>query len=124
VSSIRKPARTLTGIAVFLFFVIAAGRAADHEAKAHYQPGQHNTRHAICQAFGAECAKAIRVAQCESNLNPFARSRDGRYWGLYQFGAYARATYGFAWNHWAQARAAARMRKAEGWGPWPVCGRR
>jgi hypothetical protein len=107
---------------IFAFFVWAIGRAAD--AEAHYRPGTHNTRHAICQAFGPECAKAIRVAQCESHLNPFARSQNGLYWGMYQFGAYARARYGFQWNPWGQARAAARMRRAEGWSPWPVCGRR
>jgi hypothetical protein len=43
---------------------------------------------------------------------------------MFQFGAYARARYGFAWSPWVQARAAARMVRVEGWGPWPVCGRR
>jgi hypothetical protein len=79
---------------------------------------------AICDAFGAECAKAIRVAQCESGLNPRAVGGGGLYYGMFQFGAYARSTYGFAWDARTQAFAAAAMRRAEGWGPWPVCGLR
>jgi hypothetical protein len=78
---------------------------------------------AICLVFGDECAKALRVARCESNLYVYARSSDGLYWGLFQQGSYSRSTYGFGWSALEQARASKRHRDAEGWGPWPVCGR-
>jgi hypothetical protein len=113
-------AATLALIAAFTWLLYTAT-----DARAHWRPGtHHNIRHAICQAFGPECAKAIRVARCESHMNPYSRSSSGLYWGMFQFGAYARARYGFAWSPWVQARAAARMVRVEGWGPWPVCGRR
>jgi hypothetical protein len=80
-------------------------------------------RRAICIVFGAECAKALRVAECESNFNVHAIGGGGAFWGLFQQGAYSRSTYGFGWSALEQARAAKRHRDAEGWGPWPVCGR-
>jgi hypothetical protein len=78
---------------------------------------------AICHVFGPECQKALRVARCESGFNVRAVSPGGLYWGLFQQGAYSRSTYGFGWTALEQARAAKRHRDAEGWGPWPVCGR-
>lgn len=84
-------------------------------------------REAICAAFGWECAKAIRVAICESHLNVYAvGNRYGLdpYYGLFQQGAYSRARYGFGWSASEQASGAKRHRDAEGWGPWPVCGLR
>lgn len=81
---------------------------------------------AIHLVFGAEGAKAVRVAMCESNLNVHAvgnsRGADP-YYGLFQQGSYSRARYGFGWSALEQARAAKRHRDAEGWGPWPTCGR-
>jgi hypothetical protein len=127
VSSIRKPARTLTGIAVFLFFVIAAGRAADHEAKAHYTPGQHNVRHAInlawCGRSNAYCgasSEAWSVARCETGGTMSVWANNGQYLGLFQMGAYARGRYGHSTNPWGQARAAHRYYVASGrdWSPW------
>ena len=98
------------------------------ETRAALQPPMVvNPRTAICAAFGSECAKAIRVAICESNLNVHAignRYGADPYYGLFQQGAYSRATYGFGWSALDQARAAKRHRDAEGWGPWPVCGQR
>jgi hypothetical protein len=136
-NGIRKPARTMTGITIFLFFIIAAGRAADHEARAHYTPGQHNVRHAInlawCGKSNTYCedgAEAWQVAGCETGrtYNVYAKSRNGLWWGLWQQGAYSRGFGNWKWNAWAQADSAARAWRANGscWTcaqQWPTCGR-
>jgi hypothetical protein len=135
VSGIRKPARLTLGLAVFLFFVIAAGRAADHEARAHYTPGQHNTRHAInlawCGRSNTYCAassEAWMVAGCETGgtYDVWARNSnwppgdEGDYLGLFQMGDYARSRYGHGRDPWTQARAAHRYYVDSGrdWSPW------
>lgn len=79
---------------------------------------------AICAAFGSECGKAVRVARCESGLSVHAVGGGGLYYGLFQFGAYARKRYGFAWDARTQANAAAAMWRDGGWRPWPICGQR
>jgi hypothetical protein len=56
------------------------------------------------------------VAWCESRMNVYARNGD--YLGLFQFGSFARAHYGFAWNASTQARAAYRYFRDAGWAPW------
>jgi len=73
-------------------------------------------RSIICSVFGPHCSEAIHVAQCESTLNVYARNGD--YEGLFQFGSFARAHYGFAWNALTQARAAYRYFLDAGWSPW------
>jgi len=70
----------------------------------------------ICRVFGSHCGEAVAVARCESTLSVYARNGD--YWGLFQFGSFARAHYGFAWNAWTQARAALRYYRDAGWAPW------
>jgi len=70
----------------------------------------------ICRVFGSHCREAVAVARCESTLSVYARNGD--YWGLFQFGSFARAHYGFAWNAWTQARAAYRYYRDAGWSPW------
>jgi hypothetical protein len=126
-SGLRKPAKLTLGLTIFLFFVIAAGRAADHEARAHYSPGQHNTRHAInlawCGRSNSYCAassQAWRVAGCETGGTYSVWANNGQYLGLFQMGSYARSTYGHSNNPWGQARAAHRYYVASGrdWSPW------
>lgn len=99
---------------------------AAFQAKAHFKPGYHNRVHAINVAFCGGSLKpcslgneAIRVARCESgeNLWPWARSSGG-HWGMFQFGSYARSTFGFSWSPWEQARAAHRYFVMAGWSPW------
>jgi hypothetical protein len=95
------------------------------QARAHFKPGtEHNRRHAIVKAFchsykpcplGAE---ALSVAYCESGPNLWPWARNGQYWGMFQFGSFARATYGFQWGPWAQARSAYRYWAEAGWSPW------
>ena len=70
----------------------------------------------ICSVFGSHCSEAISVATCESHLNVYARN--GQYLGLFQFGSFARAHYGFAWDALTQARAAYRYWRDAGWSPW------
>lgn len=78
-----------------------------------------DTTTAICRTFGPYCGQALRVAWCESRYNVYARSPYG-HWGLFQFGAYARARYGFGWNAWTQSRAAYAYFRASGyrWTAW------
>ena len=76
----------------------------------------HSIRGVICSVFGSHCSEAIHVAQCESHLNVYARN--GQYLGLFQFGSFARAHYGFAWDALTQTRAAYRYFLDAGWSPW------
>ena len=78
-------------------------------------PG-NSVRSIICSVFGAHCSEAISVATCESTLRVTARNGD--YWGLFQFGSFARAHYGFAWDALTQSRAAYRYWRDAGWSPW------
>jgi hypothetical protein len=98
------------------------------QADSHNVPGYHNRVHAIHWAFCGKQTRrtcdlgwqAFRVAKCESGWSLAVHaSNGGRYLGMFQFGSYARSTYGFAWNPWAQSSAAYRYwRAAGGWGPW------
>jgi peptidoglycan hydrolase-like protein with peptidoglycan-binding domain len=69
-----------------------------------------------------------KIARCESGGDPTAVSRDGRYYGKYQF---SRATWRRMGGRGNPARApeseqdqrAAMLYEQEGTRPWPVCGR-
>lgn len=71
--------------------------------------------------------KAVRVAQCESGLDPGAVSPGGAYHGLFQLGAHFDATVAFyggtRLDAWANIQAARDAYLARGWQPWPHCGR-
>jgi len=86
-------------------------RAREYSGKTAASPAS-----IICSVFGAHCSEAISVANCESHLNVYARN--GQYLGLFQFGSFARAHYGFAWDALTQARAAYRYWRDAGWSPW------
>ena len=98
--------------AVVLVLVLATGNAEG--------ANKHQIRSTICQVFGSRCGPAIRVATCESRLNPFALGSQGER-GIFQlhpvhFGWLnedrlweprynARAAYilskgGRNWSHW------------------------
>ena len=70
----------------------------------------------ITDYFSDQPEKALKVARCESGLNPLAYNRSGPYIGLYQIE-----------NGPSDAREnvaqASRMHERRGWQPWPVCGR-
>jgi hypothetical protein len=96
-------------------------------SSSHNVPGLHNRLHAVHWAFCGRqtkhpCAlgyQAVRVAKCESgwSLAVHAHSSGGHL-GMFQFGSFARATYGFGWNPWAQSAAAYRYWRHAGWSPW------
>ena len=110
-------------VAAGLAFVLVALKPA----LGHWKPGtEHNRIHAINHAFcGGNVNgcwlgnEALRVAYCESgeNLWPSHRNR-GPYLGMFQFGPWARARFGFSWSPWEQARAAHRYYRVSGWSGW------
>jgi hypothetical protein len=70
-----------------------------------------------------------RIAQCESGGDPTAVSRDGRYYGKYQFSKRTWRAVGGTGNPAAaseaeQDRRAAILYRRAGRSPWPVCGPR
>jgi hypothetical protein len=84
---------------------------------------------AIDKAFGpyGVTDKAVRVARCESGLNPMAGYPDAYYKGLFQLGPHVVAInhYGGNWFDAYQNAAAARdLYVSRGdWSAWPTCGR-
>lgn len=82
--------------------------------------------------YGIDAGRAIRIAQCESGLNPGARSPNGLYGGLYQQAfAYwpARATQAglpgaSVFDAEANIRVSMHMMATQGFHHWPVCSNR
>jgi hypothetical protein len=80
----------------------------------------------IRQTFPETPDKAVRVARCESTLDPGAVSPDGANWGLMQINVVHKglaASMGYSWAQMLQARpnlavARAVYDRAGGWGPW------
>jgi hypothetical protein len=80
----------------------------------------------ILEVFGpVNGPAAIRVANCESHLNPRAVSRGGGNWGLFQINRVHRPwveSLGYQWEDVLDARVntllAKRMFDASGWRPW------
>jgi hypothetical protein len=91
----------------FAIASLALALFAAPAGQAHNVPGIHNRVHAVHWAF------------CWS-LSVYAGN--GQYLGMFQFGGYARAAYGFGWNPWAQSAAAYRYYRAAGWSPWECAG--
>lgn len=118
----------------FSLGLVVMGLLAVLPARSHNLPGtRHNRIHAITYAFchtlkpcplGAE---ALDVARCESGPNywnyahngplPFTKNQE-TYAGMFQFGSYARSSFGFSWSPWQQARSAYRYWLVAGWSPW------
>jgi hypothetical protein len=82
----------------------------------------------IRRAWGGNDRKAIRVARCESSLNPKATSPTGKYLGLWQFSRATWADYDGPGTDprkvsaYKQTQVAYRLFQDRGWGPWPTCG--
>ena len=77
----------------------------------------HDPRVAVRIAFGPKrYPDAIRVASCESRLNP--RAKNGQYHGTWQMGARERALYGHGDTPLEQGLAARRYYDQAGWRPW------
>jgi soluble lytic murein transglycosylase-like protein len=83
--------------------------------------------HAAAAAYGVDGARMVRMAQCESGLNPNAVGGGGLYHGLFQFhmGTYNSTPPGQAgrsvYDPAANAEAAAWLVVNGGWQHWPVC---
>lgn len=91
----------------------------DHAIPSNTDSLQQRRVVAIRKTFGPKYgAQAVRVARCESGINPHAVN--GQYRGIFQMGASERATYGHGAGAWRQAKAARRYFIASGrdWSPW------
>lgn len=125
--------RTLAAAAVAIAIVLASPNPAWAVADPSSHGGlnvadRERVMRQIKRAWGGNDNKALRVADCESGLNPKATSPGGTYLGLWQF---SRAT----WrdydgpgddprdvNAFRQTEVAFRLFQARRWDPWPSCG--
>jgi hypothetical protein len=119
---VKRPLRLLAGTLILAYFLWAVATTG-----AHYQPGQHNVRHAInlawCGKSNSYCgasSEAWSVARCETGGTMSVWANNGQYLGLFQMGDYARSRYGHGRDPWTQARAAHRYYVDSGrdWSPW------
>lgn len=81
---------------------------------------------AINYHFGPIADQAMRVAQCESNLDPNAVSSGGGNWGLFQINTVHQAEFeavtGHPWSDvldpYVNTYYAVYLYQQSGWGPW------
>jgi len=82
----------------------------------------------ITRAWEGNDRKAIRVADCESGLNPKATSPGGKYLGLWQFSKATWQDYGGPGDDprdvsaYRQTLVAWKLFQDRRWEPWPSCG--
>ena len=110
--------------AILVVLVAALGLGACDPGSSSPNPAED----AIRQSFGPIADQAMRVAQCESGMDPAAVSPGGGNWGLFQIntihaGEFAAVTgrpfYNDALDAYANASYAAFLyNQAGGWGPW------
>ena len=118
----KKVALVVVGAAVVL--------AACHPDSITDAPPLPEVEAIIHEAFDplGEGDKAVRVAACESGLNPNALSPGGTYGGLFQLGRHVVAIHAYGDNRLdarANTFAARDLRVQRGnWSAWPHCGRR
>ncbi len=99
-----------------------------HTANA-YATDRATVKRQIRRAWGGNDDKAIRVARCESSLNPKAVDPSHTYFGLWQFSRSTWQAYGGpgtdprAVNSYRQTQIAWKLYKDRGWAPWPYCGK-
>lgn len=114
--------RRLVALVALLVFV-------PHSALA-YATDPATVKRQIRRAWMGDDDKAIRVANCESSLNPKATSPGGTYLGLWQFSRSTWRAYGGpgndprAVNSYIQTQIAWKLKRDQGWAPWPTCGTR
>jgi hypothetical protein len=103
----------------------SAAPARTASAPAPAPSGPEAAIHAVFGPLGV-ADQAVRVAACESGLNPGADS--GTYKGLFQLGPHLAGTVAFYGGDWfdpmTNAQVARDLYLASGWASWPVCGRR
>lgn len=119
----------LAGLLGVIVVIFVAGIA--HEARAAGVPQRGTVAYCKARAAGVaeracivrvvwagtgQARKAVRVAACESGIDP--RAVNGEYRGVFQMGAAERRQYGHGRTTEVQARAALRYYRAAGWTPW------
>lgn len=82
-------------------------------AIAHYFCGNNRAYH-LC----GRGRQALNVADCETGHTFSVYAANGQYLGIFQMGSHERARFGFAYNAWAQAKAARKYYNLSGWSPW------
>jgi hypothetical protein len=114
-----------TLLIVVMALAVTLGSVACEESSGHSVQG------AIRRYFPEQYEKAVRVATCESGLDPRAVSPGGGNHGLFQINTVHRsrvASMGYSWSDiydpYVNARVARTIYNERGWAPWPVCGRR
>jgi hypothetical protein len=131
----RRPAGSLrrraARVAVIGALAVATGACA-------FAPGPHPTsapaptgspEGVVRQVFGplGVADQAVRVAACESGLDPGAMSAGGTYRGLFQLGPHLAGTVGFYGGNWfdplTNSEVARDLYLRSGWSSWPACGR-
>ena len=116
---IGKGRKHLAVVACVLALMTAAGTSTAEGRGT----GPRQVRAIICDVFGDRCGQALRVARCESNLEPWAVGRAGER-GIYQihpihFGWLDEARL---WNPRYNAQAAFKLSKrGRDWTPWWNC---
>lgn len=84
---------------------------------------------AAAALFLAAIAPFMRVAHCESGMNPAAVDPSGSYYGAFQFNDRTwQATTGLPghasdYSLIVQLEGAVTLQRERGWSPWPVCRR-
>lgn len=100
--------------------VTAAPSAVPHDVK--------RVKKQIRKAWGANDRRAIKVAKCESSLDPKAVSPSGKYRGLWQFSVPTWKDYDGPGDDpievgaRKQTEVAYRLWLDRRWQPWPTCG--
>lgn len=99
--------------------------AAEAPAPAVSPSGGGSAEDAIAAYFGDVYDKAVRVARCESGLDPGAVSPGGGNWGLFQINTVHRGmveSMGYSWDQildpYVNADVARHIYDSSGWGPW------
>ena len=124
----RRTARRLRLGAVVVAAIALFAACGPDVASAPPAPGSPEA--IIREVFDpiGEGDKAVRVASCESGLNPGSISGGGTYQGLFQLGSNIVAVHAYGGNRLdarQNALAARDLRVQRGnWSAWPSCGRR
>lgn len=127
--------KTLVGIVAAVGLLVAspspAWAVADPSSWGGLKtPDREKVIKQIKRAWGRGDNRAIRVAECESGLNPKATSPGETYLGLWQFSRATWSDYDGPGNDprdvnaFRQTQVAYRLFQDRGWAPWPTCGSR
>ena len=113
---------------VFVLLIVVAFGGAVLRTSAETTTDIAKVKRQIIRAWEGNDRKAIRVADCESSLNPKATSPGGKYLGLWQFSKATWKDYGGPGddprevNAFRQTEVAWRLFQDRRWDPWPSCG--